>query len=117
MVGWCNLDHQLRTNQCALVCIVWMLGLFVGRHLGSSILLASLNTIPVLTVMPTSDPDRQQEEGSQNSVQPYICIVEPWELAPCKCEVKGRFIQVPGEERPRCFECLEPVDETSAKPP
>jgi len=34
-----------------------------------------------------------------------------WELYPCICEKPGEpFVEVPGERRPRCRECLKPVD-------
>ncbi len=38
-------------------------------------------------------------------------VVRPWELWPCTCPLVSRpLIWVPDEERPRCSECLKPVD-------
>ena len=39
-----------------------------------------------------------------------IQIVQPWELESCKCPIVSRRIQVPGETRQRCFECLKPCN-------
>ena len=43
-----------------------------------------------------------------------IQIVQPWELESCKCPIVSRRIQVPGETRQRCFECLKPCNNAHA---
>ena len=41
-------------------------------------------------------------------------ILHPCELENCSCiRTALPFVWVPGEEKPRCFECLKPVQEFS----
>ena len=43
-----------------------------------------------------------------------VRVVHPCELDNCSCQrTTLPFVWVPGEEKPRCFECLKPVQEFS----
>ena len=53
-------------------------------------------------------PDPSDAGGASATVG--IQIVQPWELVSCKCPIVSRRIQVPGETRQRCFECLKPCN-------
>ena len=47
-------------------------------------------------------------------LKPLLKVVHPCELDNCRCERPAApFVQVPGEEKPRCFECGKPVQELS----
>ena len=38
-------------------------------------------------------------------------VVSPGELETCHCVAVGFLVYIPGEDYPRCFECLRPVRE------
>ena len=52
---------------------------------------------------------RDSDEGRPPR-EPMLRVVAPWEMQRCRCghSASLRTCQVPGEELPRCFECLKP---------
>ncbi len=55
--------------------------------------------------------DDRDDENDEADGEVTFTEVAPWELHPCICQKPGEpFREVPGERRPRCRECLKPVN-------
>ena len=58
------------------------------------------------------DLDANQSISAQRRIE--LLAVHPCEYEYCQCEKpKAPFVQVHGEERPRCFECAKPIHDAS----
>ena len=72
-------------------------------------------TIQELNAQDVLDGDKNDEADGEvtHRIDTLHTLTElaGWELYPCICEKPGEpFVEVPGERRPRCRECLKPVD-------
>ena len=59
-------------------------------------------------------PQPHPQEEKELRLAAVVRVVHPCELDNCSCQrTTLPFVWVPGEEKPRCFECLKPVQEFS----
>ena len=61
---------------------------------------------------PPPQPNPQEEKELRMAA--VVRVVHPCELDNCSCQRTALpFVWLPGEEKPRCFECAKPVQEFS----